>query len=119
MPIRSFVEPTRIHVVAEGDHTFAEVVSAFETAIAAAPRRLPVLVDARESTANPPFEELRSTALFADRIADKIGPRIAIVVTGTLRYGLARMLSMLGSVNSSLHYGTFREMQSAEAWLAE
>lgn len=117
MPVQSFVEPERIRIVAEGAHSFADVVLAFEAAIAVAPRRLSVLVDARLSTANPPYEELRSTALFADRISDRIGPRVALVVEGTLRYGLARMLSMLGSVNSPLEYATFRDMDSAEAWL--
>jgi hypothetical protein len=118
MPVSSFVEPRRIRIVAEGEYSFEEVVCAFETAIAAAPRRLPVLVDARESRANPPYEELRSTALFAERIADRIGPKIAIVVEGALRYGLARMLSMLGSVDGPLEYGTFRDMERAEAWLS-
>ena len=111
------VHESHIHVVAAGEYTYEDVVDAFEAAIEHAGTRLPVLVDARQSKANPPFDEMVQTAMFSQSIADDIGPRIALVVEGALRYGLARMLSSLAGTDGKLVFQPFREVESARAWL--
>ncbi len=96
------VHETHIHVVAAGDY---------------AQTRLPVLVDARQSRANPPFDEMVQTAMFSQSIAEDIGPRIALVVEGALRYGLARMLSSLAGTDGKLILQPFRKLESARDWV--
>jgi hypothetical protein len=111
------LEPKCIRIVAEGEHSYEEVVSAFEAAIREAGERQVVLVDARASLANPSHQEMRATASFGRRIAHAIGPRVALVVSGTLRYGLARMLSTLGNLLGELEYEAFHDLEQAERWV--
>jgi len=119
MPVTYEIGTGRIRIIADGLYTYSEVVSAFTAAIDAAPARMPVLVDARGSRVNPPLQEIRDTARFADSISDGIGPRIALVVEGTLRFGLARMLATFGSTRGDLDYQAFRDHEEAERWLRE
>ncbi len=117
MAISYVLEPDFARIRAEGHYTYQEVVAAFLALVAEADRRLPILLDARESLANPDLGEMRLTAEFADSIAPQIGPRIALVVEGTLRFGLARMLAALGSREDRLEYRAFRDLVEAEDWL--
>lgn len=111
------VHERHIHMVAAGEYSYEDVVDAFESAIEQAGTRLPVLVDARQSKANPPFDEMMQTAMFSQSIADDIGPRIALVVEGALRYGLARMLSALAGTDGRLVFQPFREVEPARDWV--
>ncbi len=119
MPVTYAIHDSHALMVAEGSYTFEEIVDGFECLVEESPRRLPLLVDARRSGANPPFDEMVQTAMFSLSIADDIGPRIALVVQGALRYGLARMLSSLAGVDGRLKFRTYLDMDAATAWLLE
>lgn len=117
MPIFACIEARWLRIEAVGRYSYDDVVEAFDGAIAKYEGRLPVLVDARHSLANPPYHELRATAAYADSIAHRIGPGVALVVDGVLRYGLARMLSAFGNTRGVIDYHPFHELREAERWL--
>ena len=120
MPLSYQVERDWILIRAEGEYSYCEVVEVFDEATTAARTRRPVLVDARTSRVAPPLQEMMDTATFARRISSQIGPRVALVVHGPLRYGLARMLGTLASgPGDSLCVNAFRELDEAERWLGD
>ena len=118
MPLEYRVEPDLLVVVAKEEYDFAEVRDVFERAIRDPALRKPasVLIDARDSRQNPPVSEMEATARFAHGLRPSIGPRIAVVVSGSLRYGLGRMLALL-TEPSGYDMQVFRDLDAADAWI--
>jgi hypothetical protein len=95
MPIRWTIEKRVVLLTAEGEYHLTGVRSALDSAIASPAFQAPMcmLADARESDANPSIDEVQETARYLASIRDQFRPTWVLVVRGSLRYGLARMLS--------------------------
>ena len=119
MAVSASIEPFWLRLEAEGLYTKDEVIGAFDGALPNVDARIAVLVDARRSRVNPPYHELQATAAYGDSIAHRIGPKVALVVDGLLRYGLARILVAFGSIGGKLEYCAFYDLEQAERWLLD
>ncbi len=96
LPIRWEIQGRLLLFTAEGDYHLSDVRLALDAAIASPEFHAPMCLfaDARESTANPSAIEVRETAAYLGRIRDQFLPSWFLVVRGSLRYGLARMLGV-------------------------
>ena len=96
MPIRCSIQDGVLLVTAEGRYDLDDVRSALDAAIASPEFRAPMclLADARDSDANPSVDEIQQTAIYLGSIRSRFRPTWILVVRGSLRFGLARMLSV-------------------------
>ena len=110
-----------VAVVASGRITPEEAFACFDTVVADPDFQpgMDVLSDHRElmTVLNPGFVKV-----FIDRV-DRAGEmlrgsRIAFVESGSARYGMARMASLL-SESTSTELRAFRDIEEARRWLAE
>ncbi|MDJ0848856.1 MAG: hypothetical protein QNK04_10800 [Myxococcota bacterium] len=115
MPFRCVVKGRVLFVIAEGEYGLADVREALDAAIASPDFEAPMILfaDARESTANPSAAEVSQTARYLATIRQHFGPTWVLVVRGTLRYGLARMLSIFTS-SSGIDLRVHRDLE--EGW---
>lgn len=89
--------------------------------VVADPRRTDrtrIIVDAREAGVNPPANELRQTADLLNNVKEILQPRCAVVVSGTLHYGLGRMLSLYAELHE-IDLGVFRTLDEAREWIRD
>lgn len=95
-----------------------ELKAAFLEAIALTEKKnlSGILVDGRESRAHPGFNAMRDLADFVLELHNSGLPRTALVVEGSLRFGLARMFGSLVEA-SGWEFRIFREFEPSEAWL--
>ncbi len=96
MGIHCAIEGRVLFFTAEGEYGLADVREALDRAIASPEFRGPLCLfaDARESTSNPSAAEVTDTALYLASIREHFLPTWILVVRGSLRFGLARMLSV-------------------------
>ena len=96
MPIRWSIEGRILLFAAEGEYELDDVRAALDAAIAAPEFEAPMcmLADARASEANPSVDQIQQTASYLATIRESFLPVWVLVVRGSLRYGLARMLSV-------------------------
>lgn len=120
MPLSYQFEGSLLHVVVEGTYEFADVEKLFQAACAdpAYPERAFVLVDGRQSEANPSADDMQQMVRLAASMGARLGPRVALVVTRDLHFGLGRMLGAFGE-RHGLRFETFRDLEEARAWLIE
>lgn len=118
MPLSYDVSDDLLRVVASGAYTFEEIKRSFEEAIQSLPsdRSIPVLVDARSSDYVPSSEELQRVSSFAASLLPRIEGRIALVVSGNVRFGLGRMLEVFGE-SEGVVFKVFRDMEEARRWV--
>jgi hypothetical protein len=103
-----------------GAYRFAEGQRAVDEALARPEfrRGTALLMDARESLANPPADEIRTRAEWLATLPERgFLPRMAVVTGPELfRYGLTRMLSSIAE-NRGVVIATFESLEAAEDWL--
>ena len=75
-----------------------------------------LLLDARQSTVNPPLAEIKDRVTFLKSVVQHRPGRIAIVVSDTLRYGLTRMLTIYAQMEG-LKITAFMNLEQAREWL--
>ncbi len=75
-----------------------------------------VLVDVTASEEIPPVEVIERISSMLSAGREKLGPRIAILVAHTVRYGMARQLGMLLEYAGILSQ-PFYDRKSAVEWL--
>jgi hypothetical protein len=104
----------------EGKGSAAEVKTAFLQALeeAKAEGVDAILLDTADSSVHPAFDEMRDLAHFAIALQDSRPPRTALVVGGSLQFGLARMFSSLVEF-THWEFRIFRSIPDAEAWLLD
>jgi hypothetical protein len=104
-----------LRVDAEGEYGLADIRSALDAVIASPDFRAPmcVLADARRSLANPSADEVRRTAAYLGSIREHFLPTWIVVVQGSLRFGLARMLSAFAR-RYEIELLVHREFEEAE-----
>lgn len=92
MGVNFIVDDEKIELKLENQYTHNEVIDALSKALEIAPHPLPILVDVTDSSELKDAEELSAFARFlAGRRVD-IVPRLAVVVSQEIRYGIARQL---------------------------
>ncbi len=111
-------ERQRVSVVARGALTQAERLSALTDCIAllGANPGLGVLFDAGEATSAPTPLENREIMEAASTMAPVFLAGVAIVITETVQYGMARMLQTLLE-SRGVAVAVFTEISAAIAWL--
>ena len=77
---------------------------------------LNLLVDNRPSTVVAGPDEIRERVEYLASIREHLGPRVAVLVSSTVHYGLARMANLLGD-SRALNIEVFTEEQQAIDWL--
>ncbi len=77
---------------------------------------LNVLVDNRPSGVVARTEDIRERVQYLANVRDALGPRVAILVSSTVHYGLARMASFLGD-SWQLNIEVFTSERHAIDWL--
>ena len=118
MSIRHEIRGSMLTLVVDGEYDAATVRTLWERIVADPAFRdgMPVLIDSRKTVANPSRAVLREQAEFLVGLQGRIGPRCALVVSGVLHYGLARMLAALAEPGG-LEIQAFEDPARAEAWL--
>jgi hypothetical protein len=76
------------------------------------------LIDVRALDFMPTFREAQEIRAILQDVRDDYQGRIAVVVEGTVRFGVTRMVSQLIEA-SGIRMEAFHDMESARAWLAE
>jgi hypothetical protein len=71
-----------------------------------------LLLDARQVAVNPTLAEVKARAMFLKSVIQKRPGKIIIVVSDTLRYGLARMLSIYARIEG-VKVEVFRDIEQA------
>lgn len=79
---------------------------------------LHLLLDSRESTANPSVAQIRARAVLLKSVVEDRPVRIAFLVSGTLRYGLARMFSVYAQMEG-LNIEVFKDIDEACHWIEQ
>ncbi len=110
-----------VAIVASGRITPEEAFVCFDTVVADPDFQpgMDVLSDHRElmTVLNPGFVKVFIDKL--DRAGELLrGSRVAFVESGSARYGMARMASLL-SESTSTELRAFRDIEEARSWLAE
>lgn len=102
-----------------GPGTTAEVKAAFLTAIESAESAglSRILIDSVDSTVHPAFDDMRDLARFAISLRKSKLPKTALIVRGTLQFGLARMFASLVEF-TDWEFRIFKTGAEAESWLA-
>ena len=77
---------------------------------------LNLLIDSRNSTANLSASEIRARAVLLKTLVGGRPLRIAFVVTGSLRFGLARMICIYAQMDG-LNIQPFEDIEEAIGWL--
>lgn len=75
-----------------------------------------LLLDARDSTVNPSFTEVKQRAIFLRSVVLDRRGKIAIVVGDRLRYGLSRMLSIYAQIEG-INIEVFMDISQARHWI--
>lgn len=114
------IRPRCVLIRFSGDGTPDEVKAAFVEALDACESAglKALLIDSRQSRVHPGFEAMRDLANFALALNASELPRTALIVQGSLQYGLARMFGSLVD-HAKWEFRIFRETHDAEAWLEE
>jgi hypothetical protein len=102
-----------------GDSSYEEVRDLVERLVAdpAYDPTAPLLVDCRTLEYLASYEDaLRYRDLLAG-LKDKFRGPIAVVVTGTARYGVTRIVASLLDL-AGVHMSAFQTLDAAESWLA-
>ena len=109
----------RIHVRAWGQSTFEEGCEAAEHLVADPDfiPALPILCDARGLEYLATYKEALAYRDMFERLRASFRGPIAIVVEGTARYGVSRMVASLAQL-AGVQVEAFRSVEDAEAWLA-
>ena len=122
MPYRIEFEPwaERVRVLGSGESHYEETTEAIR-GLAADPRYLPgygVIVDARDLAYVPTLEDAKRYAELFRGLKSSFEGGIAVIVEGTMRYGVAQMIATLLE-NRGVTMAAFRDPAAAEAWLSE
>jgi Ni,Fe-hydrogenase I small subunit len=78
---------------------------------------LDLLVDARTLDYTPTLHEAQEIRTMLHDVRESYRGRIAVVVDGTVRFGMARMVSTLVEP-SGIRMEAFRDLATARAWLS-
>ena len=121
MPYRYVIDPAArlITVVGEGPADLA-ATEAIMRGLPADPAHradFDALVDARSLDYTPTFHEAQQIRSVFHEVRDAYRGRIAVVVSGTVRFGVTRMVSQLVEA-SGIRMEAFRDLESARHWLA-
>lgn len=86
-----------LRMTAEGEYQLSDIKAAMQAAIEDPAFQPPMwfVMDARDSRVNPPVSEMLDTAAYGRHIKDQFHPQWIIQVSGSLHYGLGRMLALL------------------------
>ena|SRR5215471_17791556 len=122
MPYRIEFEPwaERVRVLGIGASRYEETEAEIR-GLAVDARFRPghgILVDTRGLDYVPSLEDARRFAELFREMKDAFSGGIAVVVDGTARFGVARMIATLLEMRG-VSMGAFQEPAAAEAWLAE
>ncbi len=107
-----------LEVSASGDYSMQDIQHQIEAILRehVGSDRRSLMIDASHSEHSPSAEELHAVADFASTLLDRIDPRIALVVSNDLRFGLGRMLEVYGG-EFGLEFKVFRHRLEALSWL--
>ena len=118
MPTRFSLTDSLLELTLEGAFTNAEVLTTFRQGLASAPsgKKLDVLIDVTKSGELKEFEDLQLLGRFFVENADSLGGRIAVLVSDTARFGVARQLGGLLD-DEGLEVAPFRDRDAALDWV--
>jgi hypothetical protein len=77
---------------------------------------LNLLLDHRSSTVVAGSDDIRERVEYLASIREHLGPRVAVLVSTTVHYGLARMANLLGD-SRKLNIEVFKDEREAIDWL--
>ncbi len=103
MSVKYNIDNDKIELLMEDSFSIDEILSTIQEALNEITSPLPILVDVTRSEELKSGQELEKFAQFLRSKKDKITPRLAIVVTQTVRYGTGRQV------------GTYLEMCGIES----
>ncbi|MGD8367808.1 MAG: STAS/SEC14 domain-containing protein [Desulfobacterales bacterium] len=103
-----------------GNWNFGEMKKTLKEAVRALGdrRAAGVLFDDRNSGFTGHHEDFNDMARFRKMLADRIGTKMAVVVSDDLHFGLARMSSAIHSFYG-IDIEPFRDREEARQWLSE
>lgn len=113
-------EPGRVVIVLSSTLDAEELSQTMESVLAH-PDFTPgrdVIFDVRGSDINPNFAEIKNMLATIHALSSEFSGRFAIIVSDSLRYGLARMASSLGSP-LGMKMNAFYSVEEATQWLRE
>jgi hypothetical protein len=118
MGILHCIDGDIVELMLAGHFSIDELLTGFRLMLE--DERLPpkslVLINVTESEVIPPLEVIERIAAILSAGREKLGPRIAILVAQTVRYGRARQLGMLLEYAGILSQ-PFYDRKTAVEWL--
>ncbi len=120
MPFHCTIENRVLLVTAEGEYGLEDVREALDAAIASPEFQAPMFLfaDARESQSNPSASEVSQTASYLSSVREHFAPVWVLVVRGSLRYGLARMLSVF-TASDGIDLRVYRDLEEGRRLVRE
>lgn len=105
-------------IIGEGVMTLDEIQQAFIEALAdpSFAKGQGTIVDVTGSESDRTPEEIRQLASFLGEHRAQLGERLAVVVTKSLHYGLARMLSVYAETQQ-MSVEVFHRLDDATQWM--
>lgn len=118
MPLRHEIRAGVLRLVLDGDYEQAALESAVSEALADPAYRagMSLLIDSRRTGGDGSSAALRERVRFLRSTREHFSGKCALVVTGLLRFGLARMFASLAEVEG-IEVRVFQDMDEAEAWI--
>jgi hypothetical protein len=116
MGVRFIVDDEKLELKLENEYTHIDVIDALSKALDMTTQPLPVLVDVTKSYELKDTHELSVFARFLAGRREEIVPRLAVVVSQEIRYGIARQLGAyleMGGIKARPFY----ERDQAMDWL--
>lgn len=104
----------------EGPYTLDEATAAYAVLLDDQAFRpsMPLLVDGTRSVAKPSVQEMLASLNFAALQPHQFG-KIAMAVSGSFHYGLARMFATYAELRSGVKIRIFKRVEEAREWIAE
>ena len=113
------IDGSLVVIRADGKYTSDDIRATFNAALSdpKLPPKARLLIDARESLANPTINEMEARLALLRSLRPRIAPFCAIVVTTPLHWGLARMYQAGSEIHDGPRIEVFKDIYTAKQWL--
>ena len=118
MGIRHLIENDTVEVIVDGQFALEELLEGFRQMLAdeKLPSRALILINVTESKILPPSQVIEQIATLLGTKRDRLGNRLAVLVSHTVRFGIARQLGAFLE-NSDINAQPFYDRKTAIEWL--
>jgi hypothetical protein len=113
------IDGSLLVIKAEGKYSSDDIRATFTAALSdpKLPPKARLLIDARESLANPTVNEMEARLALLRSLRPRMAPFCAMGVTTPLHWGLARMYQAGSEIHDGPRIEVFKDINAAKQWL--